>query len=49
MLERIAQRVPLTDVLNDLALVLEAQIDGMASILLVSEDRKHLCYGAAPW
>jgi PAS domain S-box-containing protein len=47
VLERIAQRVPLTDVLKDLALVLEAQIDGMASILLVSEDRKHLCYGAA--
>jgi hypothetical protein len=27
---------------------LEAQIDGMVSILLLSEDRKHLCYGAAP-
>ena len=48
LLERIAQGVPLADVLKDLALLLEAQIDGMASILLLSEDRKHLCYGAAP-
>jgi PAS domain S-box-containing protein len=48
VLEMIAQSTPLGAVLEELARVLEEQVDGFASILLLSEDRKHLCLGAAP-
>src|SRR5262245_34997288 len=48
VLEMIAQSAPLAAVLEELTRVLEGQIDGMASILLLSEDRTRLFYGAGP-
>jgi PAS domain S-box-containing protein len=49
VLEMIARSVPQDLVLDELMRVLEEQVDGMAcSILLLSEDRKHLRHGAAP-
>src|SRR5262245_19237035 len=49
VLEMIARAAPLPAVLEQLTRVLEAQVDGMAcSILLLSEDGKHLIFGAAP-
>ena len=44
----IAQPASLPDVLQELTRILEEQVDGMASILLLSEDRKHLRHGAGP-
>jgi PAS domain S-box-containing protein len=49
VLEMIARSVPQPAVLEELARVLEAQVDGMScSVLLLSEDGKHLIHGAAP-
>src|SRR5262245_14973361 len=49
ILEMIARSDPLAAVLEELTKILEQQVDGMAcSILLLSEDRKHLQHIAAP-
>jgi PAS domain S-box-containing protein len=49
VLELIARSVPLSTVLEELVLVVEEQVEGMAcTILLLSEDRRHLRHGAAP-
>jgi PAS domain S-box-containing protein len=49
VLEMVACSVPLGTVLEELMRVLEEQVDDMAcSVLLVSEDGKHLRDGAAP-
>jgi len=49
LLEMIARSVPLPAVLEEVTRVLEEQVDGMVcGVLLLSEDGKHLFYGAAP-
>jgi signal transduction histidine kinase len=49
VLEMIAEAAPLPAVLDELMRVLEEQAEGMhCSILLLSEDGKHLRHGAAP-
>src|SRR5215831_6760198 len=49
VLEMIARSAATPSVLEELTRVLEAQVDGMScSILLLSEDGKHLVHGAAP-
>jgi len=49
VLEMIARSASMPAVLEELARLLEAQVDGMScSILLLSEDGKHLVHGAAP-
>ncbi|HEX7797489.1 MAG TPA: PAS domain-containing protein [Vicinamibacterales bacterium] len=49
LLEMIARSVPLPAVLEELTRVLEGEVEGMASsILLLSEDRKRLILGVAP-
>jgi PAS domain S-box-containing protein len=49
VLEMIARSAPLASTLEELTQVLEAQVEGMAcSVLLMSDDRKHLLHGAAP-
>jgi diguanylate cyclase (GGDEF)-like protein/PAS domain S-box-containing protein len=49
LLEMIARNAPLEDVLNSLMVLIESRVDDiMGSILLLSEDGKHLRRGAAP-
>jgi PAS domain S-box-containing protein len=49
ILEIIAASAPLADILTRIVLLLEAQTDGLrCSILLLSDDGKHLRHGAAP-
>src|SRR5262245_50040621 len=49
VLEMIARSAFLPAVLEELTRVLEAQVDGMmCSVLLLSDDGKHLIHGAAP-
>jgi signal transduction histidine kinase len=49
VLEMIAEAMPLPRTLDELMRVLEEQVDGMiCSILLLSEDGKHVVHGAAP-
>ena len=49
VLEMIAASEPLTDVLTSLVLLLEGQAEGLrCSVLLLSEDGKHVRHGAAP-
>ncbi len=49
VLEMIAASAPLADVLTSLLLLMEEQADGLrCSILLLSDDGKHVRHGAAP-
>jgi two-component system, LuxR family, sensor kinase FixL len=49
ILEMIAVSAPLADILTRIALLMEAQTDGLrCSILLLSYDGKHVRHGAAP-
>jgi len=49
LLEMIAASAPLADVLTSLVLLLEGQADGLrCSVLLLSDDGKHVRHGAAP-
>src|SRR6266403_3021855 len=49
ILEMIAASAPLADILTRIVLLMEAQADGLrCSILLLSNDGKHLRHGAAP-
>ena len=49
VLEMIAASAPLADVLTSLVLLMEGQGDGLrCSILLLSDDGKHIRHGAAP-
>lgn len=49
VLEMIATSMPLEEVLESIARLVESQVDGMmASILLLEEDGLHLRHGAAP-
>jgi PAS domain S-box-containing protein len=49
ILEMIAARAPLADILTRIVLLMEAQADGLrCSILLLSNDGKHVRHGAAP-
>jgi signal transduction histidine kinase len=49
VLEMIAEAAPLDHTLDKLMGVLEEQVDGMlCSVLLMTEDRRHLHHGAAP-
>jgi PAS domain S-box-containing protein len=50
VLGQIAHGVPLAEVLTELLRAVEAQRGHtmLASILIISEDGKHLCFGAAP-
>jgi two-component system sensor kinase FixL len=49
ILEMIAARAPLADILARIVLLMEAQTDGLrCSILLLSNDGKHVLHGAAP-
>ena len=48
-MQRIAANAPLTDVLNRLVLLIEAQSpDMVCSVLLLSDDGDHIRHGAAP-
>src|SRR6266576_266825 len=49
ILEMIAASAPLADILTRIVLLMEAQTDGLrCSILLLSNDGKHVRHGAAP-
>ncbi|MDX0884170.1 EAL domain-containing protein [Sinorhizobium medicae] len=49
LLEMIAKGKPLTEFFNELVLLIEALLPGIkGSILLLSEDGRHLLHGAAP-
>ena len=49
ILEMIATSAPLADILAKIVLLMEAQTDGLrCSILLLSDDGKHVRHGAAP-
>jgi len=49
ILEMIAASVPLADILTRIVLLMEAQADGLrCSILLLSDDGKHVWHGTAP-
>jgi GAF domain-containing protein len=49
ILQRLAANVPLTETLERLVLLIEAQSPGMlCSVLLLSEDGDHIRHGAAP-
>src|SRR5262245_51401827 len=49
VLEMIAEAGPLDRILDELMRVLEQQVEGMlCSVLLLSDDGKHLLHGAAP-
>lgn len=49
VLKMIAANAPLSEVLNDLVLLIEAQSPGMlCSVLLLSADGNHIEHGAAP-
>src|SRR5436305_15017169 len=49
ILEMIAASAPLADILTRIVLLMEAQSDGLrCSILLLSNDGKHIRHGAAP-
>jgi len=49
ILEMIATSAPLADILTGIVLLMEAQSEGLrCSILLLSNDRKHVRHGAAP-
>jgi PAS domain S-box-containing protein len=49
ILETIARDAPLTEILEQLVLVVEAQFTGMlCSVLLLDEDGQHVRHGAAP-
>src|SRR5438445_13250524 len=49
ILEMIAASAPLADILSRIVLLMEAQTDGLrCSILLLSNDGKHVRHGAAP-
>src|SRR5258706_8044498 len=49
VLEMIAEAAPLTSTLDELVRVVEQQVDGMVgSVLLLTDDRKHVRHGAAP-
>src|SRR6266513_4832972 len=49
ILEMIVTSAPLEDILTRIVLLMEAQADGLrCSILLLSNDGKHIRHGAAP-
>lgn len=49
ILQRLAANAPLSEILNRLVLLIEAQSPGMlCSVLLLSEDGDHIRHGAAP-
>src|SRR2546423_11770236 len=49
ILEMIVTSAPLSDILTKIVLLMEAQSDGLrCSILLLSNDGKHVHHGAAP-
>jgi diguanylate cyclase (GGDEF)-like protein/PAS domain S-box-containing protein len=49
LLELVAKGMPLDEFLTELTLMIEAQVPGMSgSVMLLSEDRRHLTFGAGP-
>jgi GAF domain-containing protein len=49
ILQRLAANAPLSEILNRLVLLIEAQApDMLCSVLLLSEDGEHVVHGAAP-
>ena len=49
VLKMIAKNAPLSDILTELVLLIEAQVPNMlCSVLLLSDDGNHILHGAAP-